>query len=111
MKPLGTRLLIRHVDPGGYYEGSSLVKPETYRGTTNEGIVLALGTEVPECDLAVGQRVMFEKRAGQVVNVGGKKVRLMHWDDVVATLEVGVTTLCPTCGGQGTVTGGTDRTS
>lgn len=103
MQPLGKRVLIRHTDPGAFHADSFLIKPEAYRGTTNEGTVLAIGTEVPEGDLKIGQRVMFEKRAGQVVLVGGKKLRLMHWDKIVAQMEVGVVKLCPACGGQGTV--------
>ncbi len=103
MKPLGKRVLIRHTDPGSFHPGSFLIKPDSWRGTTNEGVVISLGSEVPDFELKVGHRVMFEKRAGQVVKVGTQKLRLMDWDDVVAIVEVGVAKMCPTCNGQGTV--------
>ena len=102
MKPIGKRVLVRFVKKQGFYDSEELIAvPDTFRDTTNEGIVIALGSEVP-C-LLVGDRVLFKKRSGQVVKVADQLLKLMNFEDIVATVDVGRAQLCPACHGQGTV--------
>lgn len=104
MRPLGKRVLIRHAKKGRYYDMASqaIAIPDKYRGTANEGIVLAVGNEVPE--VKPGWRVLFEKRSGQIVRVGDQNLKILKWEDLLAVVDVGKVKLCPTCGGQGTLT-------
>lgn len=102
MQVVGERVLLRHVLLPAMTKGG-IFRPETSRGNSHECIVLGVGTRVKHPDIKEGDRVIIQKRQGQVVNVGDQVLRMVHYDDVVAKVKVGKVELCPACGGQGTV--------
>jgi chaperonin GroES len=107
---LGGRVLIRHALGAAQTDGG-IVIPEAYRGKAQEGVVLAVakgwwdpdeGFVLIE-DLEVGDRVLFEKRKGQIIPLGDEVLRVIHYKDVLAVLRTGKAEVCPMCGGQGYV--------
>lgn len=112
MRPtlLGGRVLLRHALGPGETDGGIII-PEQFRGKAQEGVVLAVAKGwwdpdegfVTIEDLEIGDRVLFEKRKGQVIPLGDEVLRVIHYKDVLAVMRTGKTEVCPLCGGQGYV--------
>ena len=109
-------MLIRHALKPPTTKGGIHI-PEQYRGEAQEGIVVQVSKGwwepgegwVPIDEIKPGDRVIFEKRSGQVVQVGESMLRCIHARDVLAKVAVGQVTLCPMCGGMGVSSGGRRR--
>ena len=102
MQVVGERVLLRHVLLPAETKGG-ILRPQTARGNSSECVVIGVGSKVENPDIEEGDRVLIQKRQGQVVNVGESMFRLVHYEDVVAKVKVGKVELCPKCDGQGVV--------
>lgn len=106
MQPIGKRVLVRHAKMGSFIgKEKLLVAPPKFRGSATEGIIIKMGTQCPDDgELQPGDRVLFSKvgkHVGQVVELGSEKVRLVHYDEIVAKVDVGRLEVCEACQGQG----------
>ena len=99
MKPVGDRVLVRmaiapKMTKGEH--GSPIFVPDRARTLAQEGVVLAVGSGYrdpegflhPIEDVAAGDRVLFEKRKGQHLQVRGEERWLVRYEDVLAVVEV-----------------------
>ena len=99
MKPVGNRILIRMAVKPSMTEGvhgKAIYVPDRARTHAQEGVVLGVGTGWIDPDgfkhaiedVRVGDRVLFEKRKGQYLQVGGEDRFLIAYEDVLAVVEV-----------------------
>jgi co-chaperonin GroES (HSP10) len=110
MEVLGGRVLVRHALKPPTSSGGIHI-PEKFRGQAQEGVVVHVSKGwwaqdvgwIPNEDVHVGDRVLFEKHKGQVVQVGEAALRCIHLQDVLAKLRTGKVRVCRHCKGQGVV--------
>ncbi len=80
VQPLNAQVLLRPVEPvertaGGIY------LPETAREEPAEGVVEALPPGGLD-EVAVGDRVLYKRHAGEEITLDGRKMRLVPVDDL-----------------------------
>ncbi len=82
VKPLGKRVLIKRKKSEKKTD-SGLYIPDTAQEKTQEGEIVALGTE-GDFPVAIGDRVMFEKYGGTEFEIGDEKLLILNVSDVLA---------------------------
>ena len=102
MQVIGERVLVRHVLRPPQTKGGIFI-PEYARGQSHEGVVLGVGSRIKHPEIKEGDRVLFEKRKGQIVQLAGANLRMLHYDDVLGKVRTGRVALCPKCKGMGSV--------
>ncbi len=60
--------------------------PESAKEKTQEGTVIAVGP-CEDCEIKVGNKVIFESFAGTEIKINGKKHLIMNVKDILATFE------------------------
>jgi chaperonin GroES len=87
IEPLGARVLIQPVEQETT-TASGIVLPETAKEKPQTGIIKAVGTEEEMVtDLAVEDKVLFPKYAGNEIQIEGVKYIIMDEGDVLARLK------------------------
>lgn len=85
--PTKDRLVVRSAVMPEMTESGTLYIPEMARDKSDEGVVLGVGGEI--YDLHPGDRVLFRRRSGTVLNYQDQEIRVLEYKDVIAKLEVG----------------------
>ncbi len=85
IKPLGERVLVKMVEAEAKTAGGILI-PQTAQEKTQEGIVLAVGTD-EEIKVKVKDRVIYDKYAGSTIKVEGEEQLILKMDDLLAVIE------------------------
>ena len=102
MRPVGNRVLLRHVIKPFLtrgHHGAAIHIPDNFRTQAHEGIVLAVGRGfvhpegglIPIDDIKVGDRVLFEKRRGHEFKWSEEDERLgriISYEHIVAVVDV-----------------------
>jgi chaperonin GroES len=87
IEPLGSRVLIQPEEQETT-TASGIVLPETAKEKPQTGIIKAVGTEEEMVtDLAVDDKVLFPKYAGNEIQIDGVKYIIMDEGDVLARLK------------------------
>ena len=87
IEPLGSRVLIQPVEQETT-TASGIVLPETAKEKPQQGIIKAVGTEEEMVtDLAVGDKILFPKYAGNEIQIDGVQYIIMDEGDVLARLK------------------------
>ena len=87
IEPLGARVLIQPVEQETT-TASGIVLPETAKEKPQQGIIKAVGTEEEMVtDLAVDDKVLFPKYAGNEIQIEGVQYIIMDESDVLARLK------------------------
>ncbi|HZN34467.1 MAG TPA: co-chaperone GroES [Pirellulaceae bacterium] len=93
LKPLADRVVIRPNEPEKMTPGG-IVIPDAAKEKTNRGEVLAVGPgrllENGDYDtprIAVGDVVIYDRWAGNEIDLNGDKVRVMRAGDVLAVVK------------------------
>jgi chaperonin GroES len=93
LKPLSDRVVVRRVDSESVTAGGIFI-PDAATEKADQGTVLAVGPgkrneegEVVALDVAVNDRVLFGKFAGQTVKVDGEEVLILKEDDILAVIQ------------------------
>ena len=84
IKPLGERVLVKMVEAEAKTAGGILI-PQTAQEKTQEGIVLAVGTD-EEIKVKVKDRVIYDKYAGSTIKVDGEEQLILKMDDILAVI-------------------------
>ncbi|HEB10610.1 MAG TPA: co-chaperone GroES [Spirochaetales bacterium] len=84
IKPLGERVLVKMVEAEAKTAGGILI-PQTAQEKTQEGIVLAVGTD-EEIKVKVKDRVIYDKYAGSTIKVEGEEQLILKMDDILAVI-------------------------
>ena len=87
IEPLGARVLIQPMEKETT-TASGIILPETAKEKPQQGIVQAVGTEDEMMtDLAVGDKVLFPKYAGNEIQMNGTEYIIMDEGDILARLS------------------------
>jgi chaperonin GroES len=99
IKPLAGYVVIEPLEADNKSAGGILL-PDNAQEKPTQGKVLAVGGPqvidddvVREAEFAVGDVVLYKKWGGDEVKVDGKDVKLVKFEDVMAILEGGSTSL------------------
>ncbi len=73
---------------------SGIILPESAQEKPAQGIVLSIGDDMVfengktlKCPVKVGDRVVYKKWGGDEIKFGGKELKLVKFDDLMAILE------------------------
>ena len=88
IKPIGFRIAVKGIKEEEVTK-SGIILPDTAKDKRAEGEIIAIGTgeKVKELGLAVGQKVLFGKYAGDDVKVGDEEIKILSCEDVLAIIE------------------------
>jgi len=85
IKPLGDRVLVKMVEAEAKTAGGILI-PQTAQEKTQEGLVLAVGTD-EEITVKAKDRVIYDKYAGSTIKVEGEEQLILKMADILAVIE------------------------
>jgi chaperonin GroES len=92
LKPLSDRVVVRRVDSESVTKGG-IVIPDAATEKADQGTVLAVGPgkrnkegDVVALDVAVGDRVIFGKFAGQTVKVDSEELLILREEDILGVI-------------------------
>jgi len=93
IRPLYDRILVKRLEEGEKKRGGIII-PDTAKEKPMEAEVVAVGKgkvnddgkRVP-LDVNVGDRILFDKYAGQEIKLHGEEHFIMKEDDVLAVIE------------------------
>ena len=95
-RPLGNNIVVKKALPGEAVSKSGLIHLLKPVDVPCEGEVLAVGKGkynlrgiFVECDVAVGDRVLFGKHSGTVHKIEGEEVLIMQDTDVLGVIAPG----------------------
>jgi chaperonin GroES len=89
IKPIGDRILVKHIEEKEQVRGGIII-PDSAKEKPQEAEVIALGTgkkdengKVSAFDVKVGDRVLISKYGGSEVKIDGEKYNLVREDDIL----------------------------
>ena len=96
LKPLFDRVVVRRVDSEAVTKGG-IVIPDAATEKADQGTVLAVGpgkrnketSELIPLDVAVNDRVLFGKFAGQTVKIDGEELLILKEEDILGVITLG----------------------
>lgn len=93
IKPLMGYVLVEP-DEAETKTSSGIILPESAQEKPAQGKVIACGDEmvlengkVLKCPVKTGDKVVYKKWGGDEIKVGGKELKLVKFDDLMAILE------------------------
>ena len=88
IKPLGDRLLVATVKEEEITK-SGIILPDTAQEKKAEGEIKAIGNgeKISKLNLAIGQRVIFGKYAGDEIKVDDQEYKILGHEDLLAVIE------------------------
>jgi chaperonin GroES len=93
LKPLGDRLVVKPT-PREEMTKSGIVLPDTAKERPQEGTITAVGPgrtlddgKREEMDVAVGQKVLFQKYAGTEFKLEDEELLILSQKDILAVIE------------------------
>ena len=89
IKPVGDRVLIKPATEEEVTK-SGIILPDTIdKEKKAEGEIVAIGSgeKVSKLGLAVGQKILFGKYAGEEIKVGEEEYKILSHEDVLAVIE------------------------
>ena len=93
LKPLGSNVIVKPT-PREEMTKSGIVLPDTAKERPQEGTVLAVGTgrtldsgTREEIEVAVGQKVLFQKYAGTEFKLDDDELLILKHGDILAIVE------------------------
>lgn len=91
LKPLGDRLVIKKIEEENK-TASGIVLPSSAKEESNIAEVVAIGRDILEDEkkkdeIAVGDKVLFSKYAGNEMEVDGEKVIILKYSDLLAVIS------------------------
>ncbi|MGX7592031.1 co-chaperone GroES [Candidatus Karelsulcia muelleri] len=84
--PISERILIQPLKAENKTK-SGIIIPENAKENPQEGIILAVGKEVKNPLLKVGEKVLFKKYSGTKINYKQKKYLILHQTDILAIIN------------------------
>ncbi len=85
IKPLGDRVLIK-IAKSETKTNSGLYIPETAQEKTQEGVIVAIGTD-EEISVKIGDIVLYDKYAGNNLKIGNEEHLILKNDDIIAIVS------------------------
>ncbi len=87
-KPVGDRLLVAPIKEEETTK-SGIILPETAQIQRAEGVIAAVGNgeKIHRLGLTEGQRIIFNKYAGDEIQQGDMQMKILNHDDILAVIE------------------------
>jgi len=93
LHPLGNRVVVEPLDAEEKSRGG-IVLPDTAKEKPQQGKVLAVGPGTllengrrAKPDVKKGDTVLFAKYGGSEIKIGGKELKILQEDDILAKVE------------------------
>ncbi|MEI6874126.1 MAG: co-chaperone GroES [Spirochaetota bacterium] len=86
LKPLGDRVLVK-IQQGEAKSAGGIIIPQTAQEKTQEGLVIAVGTDADVIKVKEGDKVMYDKYAGTQVKIDGVEHLVVKMQDILAVIE------------------------
>jgi chaperonin GroES len=86
VKPLGDRILIK-ITEGESKTASGIIIPQTAQEKTQNGVVIAVGTDKDVIKVKEGDKVMYDKYAGAQIKIDNVDHLIVKFADVLAVIE------------------------
>lgn len=86
LKPLGDRVLVK-IEEAAKKTATGIIIPDTAQEKTQEGTVVAIGTDADVITVKVGQKVMYDKYSGTSVKIDGVDHLMVKMQDIMAVIE------------------------
>ena len=88
IKPIGDRLLVAPIKEEEITK-SGIILPETAQEKRAEGIIKALGNgeKLYRLGLSEGQKVIFNKYAGDEIKFGAEEYKILGHEDILAIID------------------------
>lgn len=88
IKPIGDRLIVAPVKEEEITK-SGIILPETAQEKRAEGVIISIGNgeKIYRLGLSVGQKVIFNKYAGDEIRQGDQDLKILNHEDVLAIIE------------------------
>jgi len=92
VRPLHDRILVRRVDEEETTAGGIII-PDTAKEKPQEGTVVAVGNgrvnddgDIRKLDVKKGDRILFNKYAGNEIDINGTEHLIMREDDILGVI-------------------------
>ncbi len=93
LRPLGDRVIVRPIEKKDEVR-SGLIIPDTAKEKPQEGEIIAAGKgkigedgKLIPMDVKAGDKILYGKYSGTVVNLDGQEFLIMHQDDILGIVE------------------------
>jgi len=86
IKPLQDRILLKP-EVAESKTASGIIIPDTAQEKTQKAVVVAVGDDKEKIKVAVGDRVIYDKYAGNQIKLDGVEHLIVKAADVIAVIE------------------------
>ena len=86
LRPLQDRILLKP-EKAESKTASGIIIPETAQEKTQQAGVVAVGDDKEKIKVKVGERVIYDKYAGNQVKIDGEEYLVVKAADVIAVIE------------------------
>lgn len=86
LRPLGDRVVIKRVEAEERTQ-SGIVLPSSAKEQPQMAEVLAVGAEIKNNEIKVGDKVIFSKYAGTEVKLNNEELIILKLEEVLAVVE------------------------
>ncbi|MDR0639090.1 MAG: co-chaperone GroES [Spirochaetaceae bacterium] len=88
VKPLADRVIVK-LEKSETKSSGGIIIPDTAQEKTQTGVVTAVGpgTEKEKITVSVGQKVLYDKYAGNQIKLDGEDHLILKIADIVAVIE------------------------
>lgn len=86
LKPLGDRVLVK-VQMSESKTAGGIIIPQTAQEKTQEGVVVAVGTDSDVIKVKENDKIMYDKYAGTQVKIDGIEHLIVKMQDILAVIE------------------------
>ena len=86
LRPLGDRVVIKKVDVEEKTQ-SGIVLPSSAKEQPQMAEVLAVGSEIKNDEIKVGDKVIFSKYAGTEIKLDKQELTILKLEEVLAIVE------------------------
>lgn len=86
LRPLQDRILLKP-EKAESKTASGIIIPETAQEKTQQACVVAVGDDKEKIKVKVGERVIYDKYAGNQVKIDGEEYLVVKATDVIAVIE------------------------
>lgn len=86
LRPLQDRILLKP-ELSESKTASGIIIPDTVQEKTQKAEVIAIGDDKEKIKVSVGQRVIYDKYAGNQIKIDGVEYLIVKAADVIAVIE------------------------
>ena len=86
VKPLADRIMVKLEKTEAKTAGGIII-PDTAQEKTQQGVVTEIGDDTEVIKVKVGQKVMYDKYAGNQIKIEGTEYLILKMADIIAIVE------------------------